>query len=160
MIALRTGQWSAHREGVAEVLKMAGQDLCAGTALAVTAEIRLWTSANSPGCADAVGDYTEALFSGYAPVLIDSGDGGCGGILEIGVSEAGVGQVVIDQQVWTEGNPATITETVNGAYLVLIDGADEKLLGTFLFADPVHMATAGDILKVGGFMLLDCQMAP
>lgn len=160
MISLRSGQWNAHREGVAELLKAAGQALCDGTALALTAEIRLWTSANAPGCDDAVADYTEATFSGYAPVLIDPGDGGCTDILEVGVNEDGVGQIVIDQQAWTEGNPATITETVNGAYLVIIDGANELLLGTFLFPDPVNMGTAGDILKVGGFMLLDCQMVP
>jgi len=160
MISLRSGQWNAHREGVAEVLKDFGQVLCAGTAPTITGEIRLWTSANAPACDDSVGDYTEATFSGYAPVVIDSGDVGCDGILEFGVNEDGIGEIVIDQQAWTEGNPATITEVVNGAYLVLINGANELLLGTFLFPSPVSMAEVGDILKVNGFMLLDCQMVP
>lgn len=160
MISLRTGQWNLHREGVAELLKIAGSALCDGTALAVTAEIRLWTSANDPGCADEVADYTEATFSGYAPVLIDPEGPGCPGILEIGVNGDAIGQIVIDQQAWTEGSPATITETINGAYLVIIEGASEFLLGTLLFDSPAAMQNPGDILKVNGFALLDCQMAP
>jgi len=158
MIQLRTGQWNLHREGVAELLKAAGQALCAGTALTMTAEVRLFTSANLPGCDDVAADYTEATFSGYAPVLIDSGDAGCTDILEIGLNESGVGQIVIDQQAWTEGSPATITETITGSYIVIIDGATELLLASFLFADVAVMGTAGDILKVNGFALLDCQM--
>jgi hypothetical protein len=158
MISLRTGQWNAHREGVAELLKVAGQVLCDGTALTLTAEIRLFTNAVAPGCDDTVTDYVEATFSGYAPKTIFGSPGSCAGILEIGVNENGVGQIVIDQQAWTEASPATITETVTGAYLVLIEGATELLLGSFLFADPVGMAAAGDILKVAGNMLLDCQM--
>lgn len=160
MINLRTGQWNLHREGVAELLKVFGQALCAGTAVALTAEIRLFTSANDPGCQDEVADYTEATFSGYAPVLIDSGGDGCDGILEYGVNVDGIGELIIDQQAWTEGSPATITETVTGAYLVLIDGANEFLLGTLLFDLAVPMAAPGDILKVSGFALLDCSMAP
>jgi len=128
-------------------------------ALLVTPIVKLFTAASANPSPNSVpGDFTEATFSGYAPVLIDSGNGGCTDSLEIGVNEDGIGQVVIDQQAWTEGNPATITEVVNGAYLVLIDGANELLLGTFLFPTPVSMAVAGDILKVGGNMLLDCQM--
>lgn len=160
MINLRSGQWNLHREGVAALLAIAGQALCAGTAAAVTAELRLWTSANEPACDDAVADYTEATFSGYAPVVVDSGEDGCTDILEIGVNESLIGQIVVDQQAWTEADPATITETVNGAYLVLIIDETEYLLATFLFPAAAGMSAPGDILKVNGFALLDCQMAP
>jgi hypothetical protein len=160
MINLRTGQWNMHREGVAKLLAIAGQALCDGTALAVTAEVRLYTNAVAPGCDDEAADYTEATFSGYAPVLIDSGDDGCTDILEIGVDGDGIGQIIFDQQAWTEGSPATITETVTGAYFVLIIGGDDFLLASFPFDIPVPMAVAGDILKVSGFSLLDCQMVP
>lgn len=160
MISLRTGQFNLHREGVAKLLAMAGQCLCDGTCLTITAEIRLFTNAVAPGCEDTAGDYTEATFSGYAPVVVDSGDAGCTDILEIGVDTEGIGQVVVDQQTWTEGSPATITETIIGAYVVLIDGGDEFLWMSFLFDDPAPMESAGDILKVAGFGLLDCQMVP
>lgn len=160
MITLKTGQWNMHREGVAEVVKAFGQSLCDGTALAITAEVRLFDSANTPGCADTVADYAEANFSGYAPVVIDSGDGGCADILEIGVNGDGIAQVVIDQQAWTEANPATVTDNVTGAMIVIIDGATELLLSTFVFDAPVAMASPGDILKVSGFALLDCQLVP
>jgi len=160
MISLRTGQWNMHREGVAELLAIAGQALCDGTALTATAEIRLFTNAVVPGCEDVAADYTEATFSGYAPVVIDSGAGGCTGILEFGVDSQGVGQIVFDQQTWTEANPATIPETVTGAYMVLLIGAAEILLASFPFVDPAPMQSAGDILKVAGFSMLDCQMVP
>lgn len=159
MINLRTGQFNLHREGVAKLLAIAGQALCDGTALAVTAEVRLFTSANAPGCDDVAADYTEATFSGYAPVLIDSGGDGCTDILEVGVDASGIGQLIFDQQAWTEGSPATITETVTGCYVVLIIGGDDFLLASLLFDTPAQMAVAGDILKVNGFALLDCQMA-
>lgn len=160
MIATRTGQWNLHRAGLAAVLQVAGEALCAGTATAVTGEYRLWTSANDPACDDAAGDYTEADFTGYAPVVVDSGDAGCTDILEIGVNEDGIGQIVFDQQAWTGDDPLTVENVVNGAYFVLIIDAVEYLLGTFLFDTPVSIGEAGDIIKVSGFALLDCEMAP
>jgi len=157
MIALRTGQWNVHREGMTQVLEALSQALCAGAALAVTAEIRLFTSANAPGCADTAADYTEADFTGYGPVLVD---GDCTDLLEFGVNTDGVGQIVVDQQTFTVGATPTITNSITGAYLVLIVDAVDYLLGTLLFDEAVPMENEGDITKVGGFMLFDCQMVP
>src|SRR4029453_10860014 len=137
-----------------------GAVLCHGTCPHIKAEIRLFTNAVAPGCEDTAADYTEATFSGYSPVVVDSGDAGCTDILEIGVDTEGIGQVVVDQQTWTEGSPATITQTITGAYVVLIDGGDEFLWMSFLFDDPAPMEAPGDILKVAGFGFVDCQMVP
>jgi len=161
MINLRSGQWNLHREGIPHILAGLEGNVCEGADTATVMYIRLYTSANEPGCADELADYTEADFTGYGEIQFGGGGTGeCVDVLEFGVNIEGIAQIVIDQQTFEVGTPVVTTNTINGAYLAINVGGVQKLLATFPFAVPVPMEETGDILKVGGFLLMDCQMVP
>lgn len=160
-IHVRSGQMNIHREGLRVLAEAFDFAQCDDAQLSVQTKVRLYKAGPDPGCADSASDYTQADFTGYTQVAISPGEDACDGILEIGRDANGVLIFVIDQQVWTAGDPLTLPNTVAGMYVLLSSAAFvDQLFMTLPFATAVEVGTAGDIVKVSGYGLLDCQMVP
>jgi len=118
-----------------------------------TMKVKLFQNDHTPADADTEADYTEATFSGYAPVVVSFAEAGCDGLLESGIVEFETG-LVVDQQVFAStGDPPAVTNDVYGMYIV--ETVSGRLVGAYRFDDaPDSIALLGDTIKAGGRLLL------
>jgi len=160
-IYMANGQLSVHRDGMRLLLDCFQGALCDAGPTGPDLFIKLFQNDYVPVCDSQPADFDEADFSGYAQVVINSGDP-CTDLLEFGLNETGLWSMFLDQQVFTQSGTG-VTNLVYGIYAVATITGDPKELVLFSlrFANgPFAMDETGNIIKASGNMPLECQMVP
>jgi hypothetical protein len=141
------------REGAGTLLWGIYDLICDATPAARVFELRLAKNDIDLFCNMSLADFTEADFTGYAPVSLETP---CAGLLEApGTDVGGEWLIPLDQQIFTQSGTGT-TNTIYGAYIVEI-GSNRVVWARDFPSAPFPMDATGNQIKITGELRMKCQ---